>query len=304
LATGDERLEVPEEVSDALDAAADEAAELAGVDEEPPAEIGEAAAEQAPLELTPELVRAALEAVLFVSERPLTLDQLAHALKVSRDDAAAALESLRAKYGDGSGVRIAEVAGALQLRTAPEAGAAVRRFLQVKPQRLTRAALETLAIVAYRQPVTRLEVEDIRGVDCGAVLKALLDRRLLRILGKKEEPGRPLLYGTTREFLELFSLRDLTGLPTLREFQELTEEHKEIVETEAPPASAPLAAEPADEHAPPAPEHDEALDALEFAMKEAEARTKTAQEILNPPGPEAPAEGAPAPGAGTPEQTG
>ena len=104
----------------------------------------------------------------------------------------------------------------------------------MKPQRLTRAALETLAIVAYRQPVTRPEVEDIRGVDCGAVLKALLERRLIKILGKKEEPGRPILYGTTREFLEFFALKDLASLPTLREFHELSEEHREIVEKEAP----------------------------------------------------------------------
>ena len=85
----------------------------------------------------------------------------------------------------------------------------MRRFLRVKPQRLTRAAVETLAIIAYRQPVTRPEVEEIRGVDSGAVVKALLDRRLIKILGKKEEVGRPILYGTTREFLEFFALKDL-----------------------------------------------------------------------------------------------
>ena len=117
-------------------------------------------------------------------------------------------------------------------------------MLQVKPMRLTRAALETLAIVAYRQPVTRPEMEDLRGVDCGAVTKALLERKLIRILGKKDEPGRPLLYGTTKEFLELFNLRDLTQLPTLREFQELSEESRKIVEDEAPapPIAGPLIA--------------------------------------------------------------
>ena len=92
----------------------------------------------------------------------------------------------------------------------------VRRLLGVKPQRLTRAALETLALVAYRQPVTRPEIEDVRGVDCGAVLKALLERRMLKIIGKKEEPGRPLLYGTTKEFLEVFGLKSLTSPRTLR----------------------------------------------------------------------------------------
>ena len=103
----------------------------------------------------------------------------------------------------------------------------------MKPQRLTRAALETLAIIAYRQPVTRPEIEDIRGVDCGAVVKALLERRLVKILGKKEEPGRPMLYGTTQEFLEFFALKDLASLPTLREFHELSEEHRDIVEKAA-----------------------------------------------------------------------
>ena len=126
-----------------------------------------------------------------------------------------------------------EVAGGWQLRTSPDNSDFARRFLRVKPQRLTRAALETLAIVAYRQPVTRPEIEEIRGVDCGAVVKALLERRLVKILGKKEEPGRPILYGTTREFLEFFALKDLASLPTLREFHELSEEHREIVEKAA-----------------------------------------------------------------------
>src|SRR5690606_36991221 len=118
----------------------------------------------------------------------------------------------------------------------------VRRFLRVKPQRLTRAAVETLAIIAYRQPVTRPEIEDIRGVDSGAVLKALLDRKLIKIMGKKDEVGWPILYGTTREFLEFFALKDLSALPTLREFHELTQEHQEIVErTEKPTAEGTVA---------------------------------------------------------------
>jgi segregation and condensation protein B len=139
--------------------------------------------------------------------------------------------------------------------------------------RLTRASLECLSIVAYRQPVTRADVEDVRGVDSGGVLRLLLDRNLIRILGKKEEPGRPLLYGTTKEFLAFFNLRDLRDLPTLRDFSELSEEHRLKVETlhgavpEAPPEGPPpplapgerphltlVPAEPAaDEGAAPAP---------------------------------------------------
>jgi segregation and condensation protein B len=132
------------------------------------------------------------------------------------------------------GVTLVEVAGGWQLRTDPSTVEYVRRFLRVRPQRLTRAAVETLSIIAYRQPVTRPEIEEIRGVDSAAVVKALLDRRLIKILGKKEEVGRPILYGTTREFLEFFALKDLSALPTLHEFQELSEEHQEILEHETP----------------------------------------------------------------------
>ena len=98
--------------------------------------------------------------------------------------------------------------------------------------------LETLSIVAYRQPITRPEIDDIRGVDCGPVLKTLLDRGLMRIIGKKEEVGRPMLYGTTPEFLRIFSLRDLTQLPTLREFHELSAEHQAKVDAEHGGAAA------------------------------------------------------------------
>ena len=101
----------------------------------------------------------------------------------------------------------------------------MQKLLASKPVRLTRAQIETLAICSYRQPVTRPEIDEIRGVDSGGTLKTLLDRSLIRIVGKKEEPGRPILYGTTREFLEFFNLRDLKDLPTLREFHELSEEH-------------------------------------------------------------------------------
>jgi segregation and condensation protein B len=119
---------------------------------------------------------------------------------------------------------LCEVAGGWQFRTNPDNAEWVRKMLASKPVRLSRAALETLAVIAYRQPVTRAEIEDVRGVDSGGVLKLLLDRRLIKIIGKKEEIGRPSLYGTTKDFLEFFGLKDLTNLPTLREFHELTEE--------------------------------------------------------------------------------
>jgi segregation and condensation protein B len=239
---------------------------------------------------TPERVRAAVEALLFAAEKPLDLPALLDATQFDEPTLKDALAALQQKHAPGAGGTVLlDLGGRWQLRTDPQLGAYVRRMLQVKPMRLTRAALETLAIVAYRQPITRPEMEDLRGVDCGAVTRALLDRKLIRILGKKDEPGRPLLFGTTREFLELFNLRDLTQLPTLREFQELSEESRKIVEEEAPAppvagltdlAQDPGAAEKLAQHT---AESDAALSQLEDAMGAAEERSKAAAQVLAPP---------------------
>ena len=212
------------------------------LDELDAADIEESAAEEfAPFDklvqkskrLSPEKVGTVLTSVLFVSDKPLALEQLYEATGIDREIIVKALQKLQGTYREGiSGLVLYEVADGWQFRTDPGSAEYVRRFLKVKPQRLTRAAVETLAIIAYRQPVTRPEVEDIRGVDSGAVIKALLDRRLIKIVGKKEEVGRPILYGTTTEFLEFFALKDLSALPTLREFHELSQEHQEIVEKE------------------------------------------------------------------------
>ena len=118
---------------------------------------------------------------------------------------------------DRRGIRLVEVAGGYQFRTAPEHAEWVRRLFQQRPWRLTRATLETLAIVAYKQPITRAEIEAIRGVDVDSVLASLLARKLVKIVGRKDVIGRPLLYGTTRQFLEVFGLRDLAALPGLSE---------------------------------------------------------------------------------------
>ncbi len=261
-----------------------------------PAEIDEQPVEFEPFErlvqrsrrLSPERVRTIVESLLFVTDKPVTMDQLHQATGVERPRLQAALEELAGLHREGaSGIVLTEVAGGWQLRTDPDSGEYVRRFLRVKPQRLTRAALETLAIIAYRQPVTRPEIEDVRGVDSGAVVKALLERRLIKILGKKDEVGRPILYGTTREFLEFFALKDLSALPTLREFHELSEEHRTLVDREAPapPTTEGLVEELADptfeqglEAA--APGAEEAMEALEQAMEEAEARSKAAAASL------------------------
>ncbi|QRN92966.1 SMC-Scp complex subunit ScpB [Archangium violaceum] len=240
--------------------------------------------------LSPERVRTVVESVLFVAEKPLDLDQLFEATGIDREKIQEALNQISGLHRDGiSGIVLYEVAGGWQFRTDPHSGEYVRRYLRVKPQRLTRAAVETLAIIAYRQPVTRPEVEDIRGVDCGAVIKALLDRKLIKILGKKEEVGRPMLYGTTREFLEFFALKDLSALPTLREFHELTQEHQEIVEKERP--SAPGASGTVETLADPefqkrmeksVAASEAALEELEAAMSEADKTQKVASSVLNP----------------------
>jgi segregation and condensation protein B len=244
--------------------------------------------------LTEEQVRNVVQSVLFVAAEPQSLDQLFEATGIDRDRLESALEKLQGKLREGlSGIVLHEVAGGWQLRTAPESAEYVRRFLRVKPQRLTRAAVETLAIIAYRQPVTRPEVEDIRGVDCGAVIKALLERKLIKILGKKEDVGRPILYGTTKEFLEYFALKDLAALPTLREFQELSEEHQEIVEKESggeKPGVQGTLAQLADSAFAQRLEEKEAeteaaLGVLEQAMEELDATNKVAAAILAPPVP-------------------
>jgi len=185
-----------------------------------------------------ERVQRIVEALLFASDKPLTLQrlkELTHQRTTKRIEAA--LVELRGDY-EGRGIVLHEVAGGWQFRTAPECSEWVQQV------RLSRAQLETLAIIAYRQPITRPEIDDIRGVDSSGTLHVLLDRNLVRVLGKKEEPGRPLLYGTTKEFLEFFNLSQLRDLPTLREFHELSEESLAEVERLTSETEAPAETEP------------------------------------------------------------
>ena len=164
--------------------------------------------------LSPERVRAVVEGLLFLAEKPLTPEEVRAASGIELPRVKKAFDELSGKHREGvSGIVLHEVAGGWQLRSSPDVAESRAPVPQGEAQRLTRAALETLAIIAYRQPVTRPEIEEIRGVDSGAVVKALLERKLVKILGKKEEPGRPILYGTTREFLEFFALKDLASLP-------------------------------------------------------------------------------------------
>ena len=172
-----------------------------------------------------------LEALIFVSDHPIKANDLAKSASASSKLVRELLIELKAEY-ERRGIQLDEVAGAWIFRSNVAYAPFVRDLAKQKPVRLTRAQVETLAIMAYRQPITRPEIDDIRGVDCGPVLKLLLERDLVRILGRKDEPGRPMLYGTTSAFLEFFGLKSLKDLPTLREFTELNEDSRRVVERE------------------------------------------------------------------------
>jgi segregation and condensation protein B len=255
----------------------------------PEAPAAEAAAEE---QVAPrERLHSIIESLLFAADKPLTPLQIKQLVGERDPDVVLqALEDLKNQYA-GRGVQIGEVAGGWQLRTAPENAHWVQKLLGGRPVRLTRAQLETLSIIAYRQPITRPEIDEIRGVDSGATLKLLLDRGLIRILGKKEEPGRPLLYGTTKEFLEFFNLKDLRDLPTLREFHELTEEHRakvEALEEELPAPEAATSERPTAEDLPAIdPSEEEALltdlAAAEQAAESANTPFKKPKEENTPP---------------------
>jgi segregation and condensation protein B len=164
-----------------------------------------------------------IESLLFVAEEPLTLDKLKSILEtIEAKEIKTALQALADQYESrGGGFKLYEVAGGWQLRSRPEYNEWIKRMLQPSPQRLSKPALETLAIVAYNQPIIRADIEHIRGVDCGGVLRQLMERKLIRVLGRKEIPGRPLIYATTRLFLELFGLKDLKDLPSPKEIEEM-----------------------------------------------------------------------------------
>lgn len=183
-------------------------------------------------------LKSIVESLLFVSTEPLTIEQLASVLALSSDRQQLAerqriftvLQKLQGEYREmGRGLQLVEVAGGYQITTRPENAPWIKQLQTVRTAtRLSRPALETLAIVTYRQPVTTPEIEAIRGVDCSGVLKTLLERRLIKIVGRKEAVGKPMLYGTTREFLQYFGLRDISELPPLKDLQELAEESPEL----------------------------------------------------------------------------
>jgi segregation and condensation protein B len=171
-----------------------------------------------------ESLKSIAESLLFVAEGPLTLQRLVEVIEgADKSEIIAVLEQIRTDLeSNRRGVRLVEVAGGYQLRTPKENADWVKKFLGGRPARMGRATLETLAIVAYRQPVTKAEIEAIRGVDVDGVVNTLMERSLIRAVGRKDVPGRPFLFGTTPEFLQLFNMKDLSELPTLKELDEIT----------------------------------------------------------------------------------
>jgi segregation and condensation protein B len=166
---------------------------------------------------------AIIEAIIFASEAPLTAERVAEIIPdTEKREITALLEKLvRDHETRGGGFCLMEVAGGFQFRTRQDMAPWIRKLKAARPAMLSPAALETLAVVAYRQPLVKSEIDRIRGVDTSGALKGLLDKKLVRIVGRKDVPGKPIIYGTTKKFLEVFNLRDLSELPTLRELKDL-----------------------------------------------------------------------------------
>jgi segregation and condensation protein B len=166
---------------------------------------------------------AIIEALIFASETPLAAERIAEILPdTEKKEIVSLLEGLAREYEErGGGICLREVAGGFQFRTRADLAPWLRKLKAGRPAMLSSAAMETLAVVAYRQPLVKSEIDRIRGVDASGALKGLLEKKLVRIVGRKDVPGKPIIYGTTRKFLEVFNLKDLSELPTLRELKDL-----------------------------------------------------------------------------------
>jgi segregation and condensation protein B len=203
----------------------DESVELASEASAEAAAAAGAEASEAPT--TRAHLKRLIESLIFVSDQIISPLQIARIVKAKQVEVRELVTELSAEY-EGRGIELVEVAGGYQFRSAAASAPFVRDLVAQRPVRLTRAQLETLALIAYRQPITRPEIDDVRGVDSGSAIKVLLERDLVKILGRKDEAGRPLLYGTAPYFLEFFSMKGMQDLPTLREFTELNDEHREL----------------------------------------------------------------------------
>jgi len=179
-------------------------------------------------------MKAIVEALLFAAENPLSLFQLGQILETEdKDRVKEVLEELKAEYKEMErAFEVVEVAGGYAFRTKPQYSYWLRRLKRQQVTRLSRAALETLAIIAYKQPTLKAEIERLRGVEVGGVLRMLMEKDLVRVVGRKDLPGRPLIYGTTRRFLEVFDLKDLRDLPTLDEMETILGDQEATVSEE------------------------------------------------------------------------
>jgi len=180
-------------------------------------------------------LKAILESLLFVSAEPIPLERLMVALgTVSKSELRHALQSLREDFDrEGRGLQMVELAGGYQIVTRAEHAPWIKRLAKAKASpKLSRSAMESLAIIAYKQPIVRAEIEQIRGVEVSGVLRTLLERKLIRMVGRKDVPGRPIMYGSTKLFLQQFGLSDLSQLPPLREFKELGEAEQAMLPVE------------------------------------------------------------------------
>lgn len=198
-------------------------------------EVGIEAIHSQPEAIDGQELKAILEAILFVSPEPVPVARLLSILgTVSKAEVVQALELLTHDLDQaGRGIQLVQVAGGYRLVTKQEYGPWLKRMDKAKAaQKLSRSALESLAIIAYKQPLVRAEIEEIRGVETSGVLRTLCERKLVRIVGRKDVPGRPIMYGTTKFFLEHFGLQDLTQLPPLREFKELGESEQALLPIE------------------------------------------------------------------------
>ena len=222
-------------------------------------------------------IKAVLEAIIYVAEEPLTLAQIAAALHQPAERIGELLAQLVAEFDQPAhGVAIREVAGGYKMATKPEHHEAVRDFVKSlkPPLKLSLPALETLAVIAYKQPVTGPEIMEIRGVQGGGVMKTLLERKLIAEAGRKNVIGKPILYKTTKEFLIQFGLKDLTELPSLKEFEEI----KRMAFGESEPAPDPAEAQ---------------LELTEAPQEPAEAQAGAAPEAVADSAPGGPPEGTP-----------
>lgn len=169
-------------------------------------------------------LKAPIEALLFMSHKPISLARIQELVDpaVDLEEYRTALSDIMSScFAEDRGIELVEVAGGFQFRTKLDLKDVIHRLYTTNPIKLSQATLEVLSIVAYNQPLTREKIDQVRGVDCSHLVRNLLDKKLLRMVGKSDEPGKPMLYGTTKEFLELFGLKDLSALPTLRDIEDM-----------------------------------------------------------------------------------